>query len=295
MKSHRFFTTCTNTRSKLKFPANITATFPVTLILKHTTQSWPNLRDLYRMHDLRISPHPLYEAEKTLSIARNFCLMYCYTTCTYRHFHANVPCLVGSLPSPSLYELPRNTRNTYTHRRNWFALVKSAFAHFLNFCCCVRFITNFMPFHSITKKIPHLRAWLAPILHKVSHINSATLRNRAQQVIFTRNTLFSRSQIWFALMVRVNLLPSSSLSRASTNSSKFPSCAMTSRLTGYSLVVMEVYGVNALHLVCNTSACLSPTSLMPLQILDNSSYSSYSPQKTLENCSIAVQFEHKKY
>ena len=234
---------------------------------------------------------PCVRLKKTWAVQESFCL----TPYTYRHIHANVPCLVGSLPSPSLYELPRNTRNTYTHRRNWFTLVKSAFAHFLKFCCCVRFITNFMPPHSITKKIPHLRAGLAPILHKVSHINSATLRNRAQQVIFTRNTLFSRSQIWCALMVRVNLLPSSSLSRASTNSSKFPSCAMTSRLTGYSLVVMEVYGVNALHLVCNTSACLSPTSLMPLQILDNSSYSSYSPQKSFENRSIDVQFEHEKY
>ena len=72
MKSHSFFTTCTNTHATLKIPANIHATFPVTLILKHATQSWPNLRDFYRMHDFRISPHPLCEAEKNLSSARKF-------------------------------------------------------------------------------------------------------------------------------------------------------------------------------------------------------------------------------
>lgn len=72
MKSHCFFTTCTNTRSILKFPANITATFTKTLILKHSSISGLNLHEFFRMHDLRIYQRTLGEAEKTLSITRKF-------------------------------------------------------------------------------------------------------------------------------------------------------------------------------------------------------------------------------
>ena len=88
------------------------------------------------------------------------------------------------------HELPHNARNTLTHGR--------AFSHSRNLGCYARMITHFRPSHSFTQHHSALRAGLAPSLYKLSQRNRATLRNRAQQVIFTRCTLFSRSQIYLS-------------------------------------------------------------------------------------------------
>ena len=100
-------------------------------------------------------------------------------------------------PRKDTRNIPRNAKSrTYTQHSPQHSHTWPGFSHSRNLGCYARMITHFMHSHSFTQHHSALRAGLAPSLDNLSQRNGATLRNRAQQVIFTRCTLFSRSQIY---------------------------------------------------------------------------------------------------
>ena len=101
----------------------------------------------------------------------------------FQAFPVNVPYLARTTTTTT-----QRTQNSHT----W-----PGFSHSRNLGCYTSMITHFRQSHYFTQNHSALRAGLAPSLDKLSQRNRATLRNRAQQVIFTRCTLFSRYQITF--------------------------------------------------------------------------------------------------
>ena len=142
-----------------------------------------------RMPDFRISPRPLCETEKKRGHCKKvFHFLYCKTPRTCRHIHANVPCLVRSLPR-------HHVTNFHDTQLRFLATTSRTLSGITRLCSMPR--TNFHTWpgffsfpqfrllrtldyslHAISLILANTFrtcAGLAPILYNLSHSNSATL------------------------------------------------------------------------------------------------------------------------